>query len=83
LLDRGGVWEALAALAEGDEEAWSEGGASARQGAEDGVVGQLGGELGALVVEAVDGGTGGAELGQQDFDEQTVGLNGSVSWIGL
>jgi hypothetical protein len=44
LLDRGGVWEALAALAEGDEEERSEGGAGARQGAEEGIVGQLGGE---------------------------------------
>jgi hypothetical protein len=77
LLDGGGVWEALTALAEGDEEAWSEGCASAWQGAEEGVVGQLGGELADLVVEAVDGSAGGAELGEQDVDEQEVGLNGS------
>jgi hypothetical protein len=41
LLERGGIWEALTALAEGDEEAWGKGGASARQGAEESVVGQL------------------------------------------
>src|SRR5688572_7076872 len=60
LLERGGVWEALAALAEGNEEAGSKGLASARQGAEEGIVGQLGGELGDLIVEAVDGSAGGA-----------------------
>jgi hypothetical protein len=77
LLDRGGVWEALTALAEGDEEACSEGSTSARQGTEEGVVGQLGGEFGDLVVEAVDGGSGGAQLREEYLDEQAVGLNGS------
>jgi hypothetical protein len=76
LLDRGSVWEALTALAEGDEEARGKGGASARQGAEESVVGQLGSELGDLVVEAVDGSAGGAQLGKQDVDEQEIGLNG-------
>ena len=45
LLERGGVWEALAALAEGHEQARGKGGASARQGAEESVVGQLGASL--------------------------------------
>jgi hypothetical protein len=46
-------------------------------GAEEGVVGQLGGKLTDLIVEAVDSSAGGAELRKQDFDEQPVGLDGS------
>jgi hypothetical protein len=38
---------------------------------------ELGSELGDLVVETVDGSAGGAELREQDVDEQEVGLNGS------
>ena len=77
LLERGGVWEALAALAKGDEEAWGERCSGAREGAKERVVGQSRSELADLVVEAVDGGAGGAELRKQDFDEQPVGLDGS------
>jgi hypothetical protein len=65
-----------AALAEGDEEARGESGAGTRQGAEEGIVGQLGGELADLVVETVDSGAGGAELGEQDLYQQSVGLDG-------
>jgi hypothetical protein len=72
LLERGGVWEAFAALAEGGEEARGQRRAGAWQGADKGVVGQLRGKLADLVVETLDGSAGGAELREQDLDERPV-----------
>src|SRR5687768_17127649 len=61
LLQRGGVWEALAPLAKRGEQAWSECGAGARERAEEFVVRQFGTEGCDLGVEALDGGAGGAK----------------------
>jgi hypothetical protein len=47
--------------------------ASAWQRVQERVVGQLGGELGDLVVEAVDGSAGGAELGSKTLTSRRLG----------
>jgi hypothetical protein len=59
------VREALAALSKGNEKTRSQSGTSAREGAEDREIRQLGSECGNLFIEAFDAGAGCSKLWEQ------------------